>query len=77
MILYERVLRNDIIRRVLCALATLSIGLAGATARRRAVHGGIPAAARRRGKPYVVAFRRGRPPIPPLGWRAGAGAGAR
>ena len=66
---YKRLLRNDAVRGVLCALGAGYIRLVHATSRWRVEGGHIPAAYWDRGEPFIVAYWHGRILMMPYSWR--------
>ncbi len=70
--LHKRLLRNEVVRGVLCAAAARYIRFAYASGRWRVEGGEVPAAFWREGKPFIVAFWHGRLLMMPYCWDAGA-----
>ena len=71
--LHKRLLRNEVVRGVLCAAAAWYIRLVWATGRRWRVEGGdVPAAVWREGRPFIIAFWHGRLLMMPYCWNNSA-----
>ena len=68
MSLLKSALRTDIVRRGLCALAALYIGVVRAASRWRVEGGDIPEAFWRQGKPFIGTFWHGRLLMMPYCW---------
>ena len=66
---YKRLLRNEAVRGVLCALGAGYIRLVHATSRWRVEGGHIPGAYWDRGEPFIVAYWHGRILMMPYSWR--------
>ncbi len=66
--LHKRLLRNEVVRGVLCAAAAWYVRLAYATGRWRVEGGDVPATFWREGRPFIIAFWHGRLLMMPYCW---------